>query len=163
MLIQGYLPANFLAIRIQCFHCGAVAASPGLPDGEILPGAAIAVDATQTPMVTTAAIGPGDVLACGDAIARDYALTRPVSPPDEPLLLSRRLLEDAAAAYDRLTGGLLAEIPPPRRQPRARSKAPIRSPGRCCGCASGSIGRAGAGSIRTMMRWRRCTSWRCIT
>jgi hypothetical protein len=109
VLIRGYLPANFLAIRIQCFRCGAVAATPGLPDGEILPGVATAIDAAATPMVTTAAIGPSDVLACGDAIARDYALTRPVSPPDEPLLLSRRLLEDAAAAYDRLTGGLLAE------------------------------------------------------
>jgi len=109
VLIQGYLPANFLAIRIQCFHCGAVAATPGLPDGEILSGAAIAVDAAPTPMVTSAAIGATDVLACRDAIARDYALTRPVSPPDEPLRLTRQLLEDAAAAYDRLTGGRLAE------------------------------------------------------
>jgi hypothetical protein len=109
VLIQGYLPANFLAIRIQCFSCGAVAATPGLPDGEILPGVAVAVDATLTPMVTSAAIGAAAVLACRDAIARDYALTRPVSPPDEPLRLSRQLLEDAAAAYDRLTGGRLAE------------------------------------------------------
>ena len=36
MLIKGYLPANFLAIRIKCFRCGAVTETPGLPEGEIL-------------------------------------------------------------------------------------------------------------------------------
>ena len=49
------------------------------------------------------------MLACRDAIARDYALTRPRHLPDEPLLLSRAMLETAAADYDRLTGGRLAE------------------------------------------------------
>ena len=36
VLIERYLPGNFLAIRIQCFRCGAVSSTPGLPDGEIL-------------------------------------------------------------------------------------------------------------------------------
>ena len=109
VLIQGYLPGNFLAIRIQCFRCGTVSTTPGLPEGEILPRAAIAIAPTQTPMVTTSDIAPGHVLACRDAIARDYALTRPRHLPDEPLLLSRAMLETAAADYDRLTGGRLAE------------------------------------------------------
>ena len=109
MLIQGYLPGNFLAIRIRCFRCGAVSTTPGLPEGEILPRSAIAIAPTQTPMVTTSDIAPGHVLACRDAIARDYALTRPRHLPDEPLLLSRAMLETAAADYDRLTGGRLAE------------------------------------------------------
>ena len=46
VLIQGYLPGNFLAIRIQCFRCGAVSTTPGLPEGEILPRSAIAIEPT---------------------------------------------------------------------------------------------------------------------
>jgi hypothetical protein len=108
VLIRGYLPGNFLAIRIQCFRCGAVTATPGLPDGDILPRSTAAVVATETPVVTPSVVGPGDVLACRDAMAHAYALTRPHNPPDEPLLLSRAMLEAAAADYDRLTGGRLA-------------------------------------------------------
>ena len=108
MLVQGYLLGNFLAIRIRCFRCGAVTATPGLPDGEILPRSAVATEATGTPMVTTSAIGRGDVLVCREAMA-DCLLTRPRQPPDEPVLLSRAMLEATAADYDRLTGGRLAE------------------------------------------------------
>jgi hypothetical protein len=108
VLVQGYLPGNFLAIRIRCFRCAAVTRTPGLPDGEILPRAAIAVEATGTPMVTTSAIGRGDVLVGREAMA-DYLLTRPQQPPDEPVPLSRAMLEAAEADYDRLTGGRLAE------------------------------------------------------
>ncbi len=52
VLIEGYLPANFLAIRIQCFRCGAVTGTPGLPDGEILSRAAVPVAAAQAPAVS---------------------------------------------------------------------------------------------------------------
>ncbi|HWY72688.1 MAG TPA: hypothetical protein VNW98_03530, partial [Burkholderiaceae bacterium] len=53
VLIERYLLGNFLAIRIQCFRCGAVSSTPALPDGEILPRAAVPVVAAQTPAVTT--------------------------------------------------------------------------------------------------------------
>lgn len=109
VLIQGYLPGNFLAIRIQCSSCGAVTSTPGLPDGEILPRSAVGIEAVQTPMTTTSGVARGEVLVCRDAIARNYALTRPRNPPDEPMPLSRAMLEAAAADYDRLTGGRLAE------------------------------------------------------
>ncbi len=109
MLIQGYLPANFLAIRIQCFRCGMITSTPGLPEGDILPRSAMPVPTNRRPMVTTAAIARGAIIACQDAITRDYALTRPHSFPDEPLVLSRTMLEFVAADYDRLTSGRLAE------------------------------------------------------
>lgn len=109
VLIQGYLPGNFLAIRIKCFRCGAVTDTPGLPDGEILPNSAVSVAATQVPMITTSDIGRGAVLVCQDAVTRHYELTRPLRWPDKPILLSRALLETAAADYDRLTGGRLVE------------------------------------------------------
>jgi hypothetical protein len=109
VLIQGYLPGNFLAIRIKCSRCGAVTTTPGLPDGEILPRSAVAIAATEATVTTPSIVGYGDMLASRDAIARDYALTRPRHAPDEPLLLSRAMLEAAAADYERLTGGRLAE------------------------------------------------------
>lgn len=109
MLIEGYSPANFLAIRIQCFRCGEVNATPGLPAGDILPRHAVAVEAEQRPMVAPTRIGRSDVLACAELTERDYAPTRPRDPPAEPLQLTRAVLDSAAADYDRLTGGRLAE------------------------------------------------------
>ena len=52
-LIKGYLPANFLAIRIRCFRCGAITGTPGLPDGEILPRSAVSIEAKQVPVVAS--------------------------------------------------------------------------------------------------------------
>jgi hypothetical protein len=109
VLIRGYLPANFLSIRIQCFRCGAVTVTPDLPEGEILPRTTIAVGANATPMVKPHVVGPEAVLACQHAMAHGYALTAPREPPTGPILLSRELMEATAAEYDRLTGGRLAE------------------------------------------------------
>lgn len=108
-LIHGYLPGNYLAIRIQCFRCGALTTTPGLPEGEILPRAAVGIAASATPVLATARVSRGDVIACQDGAARDYPLTRPHDFPPDPLLVSRDMLEAAAADYDRLTGGRLAE------------------------------------------------------
>jgi len=57
VLIQGYLPGNFLAIRIKCFRCGAVSTTPGLPEGEILPRDAITVMGYQ-PAEPQETLGP---------------------------------------------------------------------------------------------------------
>jgi hypothetical protein len=109
VLVRGYLPANFLSIRIQCARCSAVTVTPRLPEGEILRRTAIAVGANATASVKPYAIGPETVLAGQDAMARCFALTCPREPPSGPILLSRELVEATAAGYDRLTGGRLAE------------------------------------------------------
>ena len=69
-LIKGYLPANFLAIRIRCFRCGAITGTPGLPDGEILPRSAVSIEAKQAPVVASHNVGRGVVLACQDETER---------------------------------------------------------------------------------------------
>jgi hypothetical protein len=48
------------------------------------------------------------VLACADAVAQRFALTRPREALTEAILLSRSMLEAMAQAYDGLTGGHLA-------------------------------------------------------
>lgn len=108
-LVKGYAPQNFLAIRIKCFRCGAVTTTPGLPAGEILPRDAVTVARNDVPAVATSPIPLGGVLACAEAVARDYALTRPRDAPREAMVLSAETLESVAAAYDRLTDGRLAE------------------------------------------------------
>ena len=109
VLIRGYLPANFVAIRIKCFRCGEVTETPGLPEGEILPHWAAAIAPQEMPAVTTMGVARGAVLACATATARDYDRMRPRSLPDMPFELSRGLVELAASEYDRLTGGKLAD------------------------------------------------------
>ena len=109
VLIQGFLPRNFLAIRIRCFRCGAVSTTPGLPAGEVLPHDAVAVERRDVPAVTPASVSRGTVLACQQAMASDYVLTQPRDPPADPMELSSAVLDSCAAAYDRLTDGGLAE------------------------------------------------------
>jgi hypothetical protein len=109
ILIKGYLPRNFLAIRIKCFRCGAVTTTPGLPAGEVLPRDAVAIAPREMPAVTPIPVPFGAMLACEEAIAREYALTRPRDPPSEPMVLSPAMLDATAALYDRLTGGRLVE------------------------------------------------------
>jgi hypothetical protein len=106
ILIKGYLPANFLAIRIKCFRCGAITGTPGLPEGEILPRSAVGIARIAAPVVVPASVGRGAVLACRDEIPR-FALTRPRDPPNEAVKLSRSMVEATAQEYDRLTGGRL--------------------------------------------------------
>ncbi len=120
-LIKGYDPRNYLGIRIKCFRCGAVIATPGLPAGEILPRDAIAIEPREAPVVTTSLAPPGAVLADQAAVTTEYALTRPRNPPTDRLTLSLEVLEGTAAEYDRLTGGGLAEhsaATPPAMEPK---------------------------------------------
>ncbi len=109
VLIKGYLPANFLAIRIKCFRCGEICETPGLPEGEMLPHWAALIAPQELPGVTTTPVARGAVLACATATARGYDLTRPRSVPDLPLEMSRALVEAAASQYDALAGGRLEE------------------------------------------------------
>lgn len=109
VLIKGYLPANFLAIRIKCFRCGEITETPGLSAGEILPHWASTIAPQELPAVTPSPVPRGAVLACAVITARSYELTRPRAAPDLPLVLSRALVEAAASEYDKLTGGRLAE------------------------------------------------------
>jgi hypothetical protein len=108
VLVKGYLAGNYLGIRIKCFRCGEVTETPGPPDGEILPHWAALIAPQEMPAVNTMGVAPGAVVACATAAARTYGLTRPRSLPDVPLGLTRDLVEQAAAAYDQLSGGQLA-------------------------------------------------------
>lgn len=120
-LIKGYTPGNYLAIRIKCFRCGAITTTPAMPAGEILPHDAVAIEPRALPAVTTSTVPRGAVLADSEALAHEYALTRPGPTLNEAMTLSSTVLETVAQEYDRLTGGRLAEhlaTSPPAMEPR---------------------------------------------
>ena len=43
LLATGYKPECFLAIRIRCFRCGTITATPGPPLGYVLPREALQI------------------------------------------------------------------------------------------------------------------------
>lgn len=109
ILIKGYLPANYLAIRIKCFRCGTINVTPALAEGEILSRSAVGIERNEVPAVVPARVPRGAVLACQNEITRCFQLTRPRDTPAEAALLSHATLEATAQEYDRLTGGRLVE------------------------------------------------------
>jgi hypothetical protein len=109
VLIQGYRPASFIDIRIRCARCGVVTATPGLSEGEVLPRSATPVPPAQLPAISASNVPAGAALVCQEAMERRYRPTQPRVLPDEPVLLTRTMIEAAAAEYDRLSGRRLAE------------------------------------------------------
>ena len=107
VLIRGYLPRNFLSIRIKCFRCGAVSVTPGLTDGEVLPHDVVGVPRGGVPMVASTTVPRGAVFACEEAIQREYAATQPRNPPGEAMTLTAAVLEATAVEFNRLSGGSL--------------------------------------------------------
>ncbi|HEY7578440.1 MAG TPA: hypothetical protein VH855_12665 [Acetobacteraceae bacterium] len=109
VLIQNYRSADFIDIRIRCARCRGVTATPGLGDGEILPRSATPVAPAGIAAVSASRVPPGAVLVCQQAMERRYRQTQPRAVRDEPILLTRGMLEAAASEYNRLIGGRLAD------------------------------------------------------
>jgi hypothetical protein len=111
VLVDGYDPARFLAIAIQCGRCGTVTTTPGLPEGALPPRSAIIAGPTTEPRATPMTV-PAGVSVVGQAeMNRLRALFQPAAP--NPLYrVSAALLDDAAAAFERHTGAPLPDRHP---------------------------------------------------
>ena len=116
VLVRGYRPGTLLAISIQCFRCGSVTTTRGLPDGAVLPVGLRAVPRVATALPEPLSLPDGLVLACEAEIARVDALARPADPPFEQLVITPDTVVEALAAYDRLTGQLDAHREAVRRR-----------------------------------------------
>lgn len=106
VLVRGYRPGTLLAIGIQCFRCGDVTTTRGLPDGAVLPQALRAIPPAATALPGSIALPDGLALAAEAEIARVDALTRPAEPPRETLTIGPETIAESLAAYDRLTDRL---------------------------------------------------------
>ncbi len=109
-LIDGYAPAQFLGVGVQCGRCGTVTTTPPLATGAMPPSAVIAAEASTEPRASAMTV-PAGVAVVGRAEKdRLSALLRPVTPADSTYRISPALLDDAASAFERHTGGPLPVV-----------------------------------------------------
>jgi hypothetical protein len=103
VLIQGYEPARFLGIGVQCGRCGAATSTPELPAGDLPPRSAIVAAPSAEPRTAAMTVRPGVSVVGQAEMGRLQALFQPVSP-DHVYRISPALLDQTEAAF----GGSLA-------------------------------------------------------
>jgi hypothetical protein len=109
-LIAGYDPAHFLGIAIQCGACAEVTTTPGLPDGSKPPLAVVVAEPVAERRTDTNTL-PQETYVVGRAeLDRIVDLYAPHNPADNVYLVSPRLLDDVAAAYQRALGRPLPDV-----------------------------------------------------
>lgn len=99
MLIQGYDPARFLAIGIQCAHCGTLTSTPGLPEGELPPRSAIIAAPSTEPRTGAMTVSAGVSVVGQAEMGRLQTLFQPASP-ENVYQISPALLDRAEAAFE---------------------------------------------------------------
>jgi hypothetical protein len=99
-LIEGFRPAQFLGVGIQCGRCGTVTSTAPLPDGDMLPRALITAEPVAQPRPTAMTV-PADVAVVGRTeMDRLGTLFRPATPPDTAYAISAALLDEAETAFE---------------------------------------------------------------
>lgn len=108
VLVRGHRPAALLGIDIECAKCGAMTATPGLPEGLVLPLNARLVSRDKMPVPTSMNLTDDMVLGDREQLMQLDALAQPRPVPTAPMVLSATTLAALAADYDRMSGGRLA-------------------------------------------------------
>ena len=109
VLIAGYEARNFLNIAIRCAACGAIAETPGLPDGAPPPPAVTLVERGADNPPST--VDQGAVLISREEMDRLAALYQPRSTDAEPLVIGDALLDAVEQQQRQWTGEPLAPSP----------------------------------------------------
>lgn len=100
VLATGYKPECLLAIRIRCFRCGTITATPGPPLGYVLPREAQMPALADAPVVAPIDVAADVVLA--DA---EVANTRPSDVRYQSMMLNSERLDRLGADFEVLGGG----------------------------------------------------------
>jgi hypothetical protein len=106
-LIERYDPNHFLAVGLQCQRCGHVTTTPGLGNNAIPPFAVIIAEPGAEPRTATTTLTKSAYIIGRAEMDRISALYSPVTPPDFTYVISPSLLDEAVAAYERITGQTL--------------------------------------------------------
>jgi hypothetical protein len=109
-LIEGFRPAQFLAVGIQCGRCGTVTTTAPLPDGDMLPPALITAEATAQPRASAMTVPPHAAVVSRREMDRLGTLFRPATPPDTVYAISAALLDRAEAVFEGCTGRPLPAV-----------------------------------------------------
>lgn len=140
-LIEGYEPARYLAVAIQCGGCGSITETPGLPAGRAIPTPVVlAEEAAEA--VSGRRLPDGASLFGRAEMNRVMALYRPRTLANNVYGFSDALLDDVAATAERLTGRAL--------------------PDTASGAADGLAQHALAWSLRHLRGRLRAGSWACF-
>jgi hypothetical protein len=109
-LVERFQPAQFLGVGIQCAQCGIVTTTAPLPEGKGVPASLIVAEPSLQPRTGLMTV-PARVAMVGRAeMERLGRLFRPATPADTIYQVSPTLLDRAAAAFERLSGGELPAI-----------------------------------------------------
>jgi hypothetical protein len=107
VLVKGYIPANLLAIDIQCGVCGGITSTPVLPDGATPPYDIVPIDRRSEPLPRPVTVARLTALASREEIQRLASVFGPRTPTSDVCVISEETLDQVAANYDGLTGGRL--------------------------------------------------------
>nr|WP_294520771.1 hypothetical protein [uncultured Rhodopila sp.] len=108
-LIEGYAPARFLAVAIQCGQCAAVTLTAGLPAGTAPPTAVVVAEPVAEIRTGTTTIPPNVYVVGRREYDRIAALYQPHTPADNVYLITAALLDEVAAAHQAALGVPLPE------------------------------------------------------
>jgi hypothetical protein len=108
-LIAGFAAARFLAIGLKCGRCLAVTTTAPLPEDALPPRSAIVAAPSDAPRTTAMTVPPGVAVVGQAEMVRLQALFQPAEP-DYVYQFSEALLDEAAAQFERHTGGHLPEV-----------------------------------------------------
>jgi hypothetical protein len=109
-LIEGFQPAQFLGVGIQCGRCGAVTTTAPLPEGKMPPGGLSAAEPSNEPRLRAMKVPAGVAVVGRTEMDRLGTLLRPATPADTTYLVCADLLDRAAAAFELHAGGPLPAI-----------------------------------------------------
>ena len=110
-LIQGYDPARFLAVALQCGQCASVSVTPPLPTGVPPPFAVVVAEAVAEPRRVTTMLSQSAFVVGRAEMDRITALYQPVTPSESVYQFTPALLDAAEAAHRRHVGAALPEVP----------------------------------------------------
>jgi hypothetical protein len=120
-LIDGYDPARFIDISLQCGHCGAVTTTPPLADVRMPPPAVVVAEPVAEPRNTTTALGETVFAISRSEMERLTTLYQPRTP-DWTYTVTEDLLDETLATFARVNARPLPAADPDPGQPLAGLK-----------------------------------------
>ncbi|MBS0640550.1 MAG: hypothetical protein JSS43_11800 [Proteobacteria bacterium] len=108
-LIDGYDPAYFIDIGLQCGTCSAVTTTPPLADDTRPPFAVVIAEPLAEPRTFTAELNKASFIISRAEMDRLTALYRPRTP-DWRYEVTPELVDQAVAAYQQVTGEALPSV-----------------------------------------------------
>lgn len=110
VLIEGYDPARFLAVALQCGQCDEVTVTPSLADETAPPFAVVIAEPLGEPRESPTTLPPSAFIIGRTEMDRITALYQPAEPGSNLYAFTSSLLDEAEEAYRRQAGAALPAV-----------------------------------------------------